>query len=36
VIPVLDEESLLNELIKRVKENLEVITKNFEVILIDD
>jgi glycosyltransferase involved in cell wall biosynthesis len=36
VIPVLDEESLLNELIKRVKENLEVITKNFEVIIIDD
>ena len=36
VIPVLNESSLIEELTKRVKINVEKITPNFEIIIIDD
>jgi dolichol-phosphate mannosyltransferase len=36
VIPVLNEESLINELVERVKKNLEKITNEFEIIIVDD
>jgi glycosyltransferase involved in cell wall biosynthesis len=36
VIPVLNESTLIGELIKRVKSNVELITKEFEIILVDD
>lgn len=36
VIPVYNESSLIEELVKRVKFNLQVITENFEIIVIDD
>jgi glycosyltransferase involved in cell wall biosynthesis len=36
VIPLLDESALVNELIKRVKSNTELVTKKYEIILIDD
>jgi len=36
VIPVLNESTLIIELIKRVKSNVELITKEFEIILVDD
>ena len=36
VIPVFNEELLINELIKRVTENILTITKMYEVIIIDD
>jgi dolichol-phosphate mannosyltransferase len=36
VIPVYNEDSLIEELIKRVITNIELITKDFEVIIVDD
>ena len=36
VIPLLDESSLVKELVKRVQNNVELISNNYEVILIDD
>jgi dolichol-phosphate mannosyltransferase len=36
VVPMLNEESIIFELVKRVKHNLELITENYEIILIDD
>lgn len=36
VIPVFNENSLINELIRRVKLNVEKITQDYEVILVDD
>jgi len=36
VIPVYNESSLIKELIKRVKQNVELITQDFEIILVDD
>jgi glycosyltransferase involved in cell wall biosynthesis len=36
VIPVLNESSLVSELINRVKFNAESITQNYEIIVIDD
>jgi glycosyltransferase involved in cell wall biosynthesis len=36
VIPVYNESSLIEELVKRVKTNIELITKDFEVIIVDD
>jgi glycosyltransferase involved in cell wall biosynthesis len=36
VIPVLDESSILRELLQRVVLNLESITSNFEIIIVDD
>ncbi len=36
VLPVLNESSLIDELIKRVKSNLALITEDYEIILIDD
>jgi glycosyltransferase involved in cell wall biosynthesis len=36
IIPVLNESSLIPELIKRVKFNAQIVTEDFEVILIDD
>ena len=36
VIPVLNEETLIDELVKRVKTNIEKITKDFEIIIVDD
>jgi dolichol-phosphate mannosyltransferase len=36
VVPVLNESSLIEELTKRIKLNLEVITTEFEIIFIDD
>ena len=36
VVPVLNESSLIEELIKRVKFNLEGVSEDFEIILIDD
>lgn len=36
VIPLLNEESLIEELIFRVKKNVEKIISNYEIILIDD
>jgi dolichol-phosphate mannosyltransferase len=36
VVPVYNESSLINELVKRVKVNVKLITEDFEIILIDD
>lgn len=36
VVPVLNEEMLIHELVKRIKTNVELITKDFEIILVDD
>lgn len=36
VIPVFNEESLIQELIKRVRINVEIITEDYEIILVDD
>ena len=36
VIPVFNERSLITELISRVKHNVELITGDFEIILVDD
>ena len=36
VIPVFNEELLINELIKRVTENILTITKMYEIIIVDD
>ncbi|KGA20887.1 hypothetical protein GM51_4785 [freshwater metagenome] len=36
VIPVLNEESLIDELIHRVTRNVQKITENFEIIIVDD
>ena len=36
VIPVYNESSLINELVKRVKSNLKLITEDYEVIIVDD
>jgi dolichol-phosphate mannosyltransferase len=36
VVPVYNESYLIEELVKRVKENIKLITEDFEVILVDD
>ena len=36
VIPLFNEETLINELTKRVRQNIEIITQNYQIILIDD
>jgi glycosyltransferase involved in cell wall biosynthesis len=36
VIPVYNECSLIDELVKRVKTNLKLITEDFEIIIVDD
>jgi glycosyltransferase involved in cell wall biosynthesis len=36
VIPVYNESSLMDELIKRVKTNVKLITEDFEIIIVDD
>jgi dolichol-phosphate mannosyltransferase len=36
VIPVYNEGSLIDELVKRVKTNVKLITEDFEIILVDD
>ena len=36
VIPVLNESSLIDELLRRVTKNVETLTKDFEIILVDD
>jgi glycosyltransferase involved in cell wall biosynthesis len=36
VIPVYNESSLIDELVKRVKINLKLITEDFEIIVVDD
>ena len=36
VVPVFNEGSLIEELVRRVKSNVESITTNFELILVDD
>ena len=36
VVPVYNESSLIKELVKRVKVNVQLITEDFEIILIDD
>ena len=36
VIPVYNENSLIEELVKRVKENLKLITDDYEIIIVDD
>jgi glycosyltransferase involved in cell wall biosynthesis len=36
VIPVYNESSLIDELIKRVKTNVQLITEDFEIIIVDD
>jgi dolichol-phosphate mannosyltransferase len=36
VIPVFNESSLVQELVKRVKQNVELITEDFEIIVVDD
>jgi glycosyltransferase involved in cell wall biosynthesis len=36
VVPVLNESSLIRELINQVKANVELITEDFEIILVDD
>ena len=36
VVPVYNESSLIKELVKRVKANVQLITEDFEIILIDD
>jgi glycosyltransferase involved in cell wall biosynthesis len=36
VIPVYNESSLIDELVKRVKKNVKLITEDFEIIIVDD
>jgi dolichol-phosphate mannosyltransferase len=36
VVPVFNEESLINELISRIKSNIILITENYEILIIDD
>ena len=36
VIPVFNERSVIEELVKRVKLNVELITKDFEIVIVDD
>jgi dolichol-phosphate mannosyltransferase len=36
VIPVFNESALIAELIKRVRDNLKLITEDFEIIIVDD
>jgi dolichol-phosphate mannosyltransferase len=36
VIPVYNESSLIDELVKRVKTNVQLITEDFEMIIVDD
>jgi glycosyltransferase involved in cell wall biosynthesis len=36
VIPVYNESSLIDELVKRVKINVQLITEDFEIIIVDD
>jgi dolichol-phosphate mannosyltransferase len=36
VIPVYNESSLIDELVKRVKTNIQLITEDFEIIIVDD
>jgi glycosyltransferase involved in cell wall biosynthesis len=36
VIPVYNESSLIDELVKRVKTNTQLITEDFEIIIVDD
>jgi glycosyltransferase involved in cell wall biosynthesis len=36
VIPVCNESSLIDELVKRVKTNVKLITEDFEIIIVDD
>lgn len=36
VVPVFNESSLINELIERVKNNVQLITEDYEIILVDD
>ena len=36
VIPVYNESSLINELIRRVKTNIKLITEDYEIIIVDD
>ena len=36
VVPIYNESSVIDELIRRIKINVESITENFEIILIDD
>ena len=36
VIPVYNESSLIVELVKRVKTNVEKITDSYEILLVDD
>jgi glycosyltransferase involved in cell wall biosynthesis len=36
VIPVYNESSLIDELVKRVKTNVKLITEDYEMIIIDD
>ena len=36
VIPVFNESGLISELIKRVKESIELISNNYEILIIDD
>jgi dolichol-phosphate mannosyltransferase len=36
VIPVFNESSLIEELVKRVKKNIQIITEDFEIIIVDD
>jgi glycosyltransferase involved in cell wall biosynthesis len=36
VIPVFNESGLISELIKRVKENIEKISNNYEILIVDD
>ena len=36
VIPVYNESSLIDELVKRVKTNIKLITEDYEIIIVDD
>ena len=36
VIPVYNESSLIDELVKRVKTNVNIITNDYEIIIVDD
>jgi|694.fasta_scaffold88640_3 glycosyltransferase involved in cell wall biosynthesis len=36
VAPVFNEESLINELVSRIKSNIEVITDDYEILIVDD
>ena len=36
VIPVYNESSLIDELVKRVKQNVKLITEDYEIIIVDD